>query len=65
MGITTASAGLKGSGATLTVSATTGYQDTIYLSNVHGEEFTTGQNLFTYPGGTRTTVNPGINVTRL
>ncbi len=63
LGITTASAGLKGSGATLTVSATTGYQDTIYLSNVHGEEFTTGQNLFTYPGGTRTTVNPGINVT--
>ena len=52
VGLTTSSAGLKGTGAELTITATAS-QDTIYLKDVHGEEFTAGQDLVYYSGSNR------------
>ena len=50
LGITTANVS-KGSGAQITVSSVTDV-DTLYLTNVQGEEFTTGQDLVYYEGST-------------
>ena len=50
LGITTSNVG-KGSGAQITVSALNG-KDTLYLTNVQGEEFTTNQDLVVYSGDT-------------
>ena len=52
VGLTTASAGLKGTGAELTITGTAG-QDTMYLKDVHGEAFTAGQDLVYYSGSNR------------
>ena len=62
LGITTANVALKGFGGELTINALTANRDTIYLSNVHGEEFTAGQNIFYWNGATRTSIT-GINAT--
>lgn len=54
LGITTSSiTDKKGSGATITVTALNG-RSTLYLNNVQGEEFTTGQALVVYEGSTAT-----------
>ena len=50
LGITTSSV-VKGSGAQITVSALNGF-DTLYLTNVQGEELTAGQDLVVYNGAT-------------
>jgi hypothetical protein len=50
LGITTANVS-KGTGAQITVSSVTNV-DTLYLTNVQGEEFTTGQDLVYYEGST-------------
>lgn len=50
LGITTSSV-IKGTGAKITVSSNSSI-DTLYLTNVQGEEFTTGQNLIVYNGTT-------------
>ena len=50
LGITTSSVS-KGTGAQITVSTLNGF-DTLYLTNVQGQEFTTGQDLVVYEGST-------------
>ena len=50
LGITTSSV-TKGKGAQITVSALNGF-DTLYLTNVQGEELTAGQDLVVYNGST-------------
>jgi hypothetical protein len=50
LGITTSSV-TKGKGAQVTVSALNGF-DTLYLTNVQGEELTAGQDLVVYNGAT-------------
>ena len=50
LGITTSSV-VKGTGAQLSVTSLNGL-DTLYLTNVQGEEFTTGQDLVVYNGST-------------
>lgn len=50
LGITTSSV-VKGSGARISVSTLNGI-DTLYLTNVQGEEFNNGQNLIYYQGNT-------------
>ena len=50
LGITTADV-TKGTGAQITVSGLDGF-DTLYLTNVQGEEFTSGQDLVVYDGST-------------
>ena len=50
LGITTSQV-VKGSGAQITVN-TVSNTDTLYLTNVQGEEFTTGQDLVYYDGST-------------
>ena len=50
LGITTSDV-TKGTGAQITVSALNGF-DTLYLTNVQGEEFTSGQDLVVYSGST-------------
>jgi hypothetical protein len=50
LGITTSSV-VKGKGAQITVSSLNGF-DTLYLTNVQGEEFTAGQDLVVYSGST-------------
>ena len=54
LGITTSSLGIsaKGSGALISVTATSG-KSTLYLKNVQGEEFTTGQPLVVTNGGSQ------------
>ena len=52
VGLTTASAGLSGIGAELTITSTAS-QDTMYLKDVHGEAFTAGQDLVYYSGASR------------
>ena len=52
LGITTSSTA-KGSGAEITVASRNGV-GTLYLNNVQGEEFTTGQAIVIYEGGTAT-----------
>jgi len=50
LGITTSSV-VKGSGAQISVSSLNGF-DTLYLTNVKGEEFTSGQDLVVYTSNT-------------
>jgi hypothetical protein len=50
LGITTSNVS-KGSGAQITVSALNGF-DTLYLTNVQGQEFTSSQDLVVYDGAT-------------
>ena len=50
LGITTSNV-VKGSGAQISVATLNGF-DTLYLTNVQGEEFTTGQDLVVYNGST-------------
>jgi len=50
LGITTSSV-VKGTGAQISVTSLNGF-DTLYLTNVQGEEFTTGQDLVVYEGST-------------
>ena len=52
LGITTSNV-IKGSGASITVTALSG-RSTLYLNNVQGEEFTSGQALVVYEGSTAT-----------
>ena len=52
LGITTSNV-IKGSDATITVTALNG-RSTLYLNNVQGEEFTTGQPIVVYEGSTAT-----------
>ena len=52
LGITTSSTA-KGSGAEITVASRNGV-GTLYLNNVQGEEFTTGQPIVVYEGSTAT-----------
>jgi len=54
LGITTSSV-LKGTGGTLSVVATSG-TGTLYLTNVQGEEFTSGQDLVYYSGANKVTL---------
>ena len=48
----------KGTGAEITVTAINGVS-TLYLNNVQGEEFTTGQPIVVYEGGTATAYTTG------
>ena len=50
LGITTSSV-VKGTGAQISVASLNGF-DTLYLTNVQGEELTTGQDLVVYSGST-------------
>ena len=50
LGITTSNV-VKGTGAKISVTSLNGF-DTLYLTNVQGEELTTGQDLVVYNGGT-------------
>ena len=50
LGITTSNV-VKGTGAQISVASLSGF-DTLYLTNVHGEELTAGQDLVVYDGAT-------------
>jgi hypothetical protein len=63
LGITTSSTGGRGSGAKVSVSGIDAVPDTLYLTNVQGESFPSGQTLLYYAGSTRTTTTASINVT--
>ena len=59
IGITTSSV-VKGKNAQISVTTLNG-KDTLYLTNVQGEEFTTGENLVAYSGSTPTTY-PSVDI---
>jgi len=63
LGITTTNTGGRGSGAVVSVSGIDGTADTLYLTNVQGESFPSGQTLVYYAGDTRTTTTASVNVT--
>jgi len=63
LGITTSSTGNRGSGAIVSVSRINTAPDTLYLTNVQGESFPSGQTIVYYAGDTRTTTTASINVT--
>jgi len=60
LGITTSNV-VKGSGATVSVNAIDSTPDTLYLTNVQGESFVSGQTLIYYAGDSRTTTSASIN----
>ncbi len=61
LGITTATSGsgAGGYGAILTVESINNNLDTLYLTDVQGEQYSNGENLIRYNGSTRTAVTGG------
>ncbi len=64
LGITTSTTDGQGSGAVFTVSAIDNI-DTLYLTNVQGENFTPGNLLLTYDSNNTTITNPGLAATAI